>query len=172
MSNDIGKFEGTDTIQLHFQEEERLRPQDLSDYLNNIKVIYSFLYQRMVEEDIQVVDYEGIEEADFETLQQNREQIISSLQNEIPSQGWGKYNLAHKNLGENDLYINRLEKQSPFGVEFVGILFILLIVVAIGGGNARLRAYPPEAEFEMDKTLGEGLQDIKDVFSDDEDSDE
>lgn len=168
MTNDIEKFGGIETVSIRFVEDEGpLRPEELSSFLYDSKVVYTYLYKQMIENDITIVGHSGLNQEAFEYIQRNREQIISELRNEIPNQGWGKYNLGQRDLGEGDIYIQQIEKKSPFSVAFVGVLFILLVVVAICGGDAKLNTIPPGFEISLNKTLGEGLQDLQEVFDND-----
>lgn len=168
MANKVDYYEGIDTVRIHFEEEEKLKPQELSSFLYHSKIIYSYLYQQMIKNDIQMVDFAGFEPESFEIIQSNREQVMRRINRDIPKYGWQKLNLATKELEEEDLYIESLRKESPFSIEFIGILVLILFVISISGGNARLKAVPPEAEIEINKTLGEGLQDLKEVFSEDD----
>lgn len=164
MSNRITDYSGMETVLVHFEEEDKLKPQVLSSYLYHSKITYSFLHNIFQKEGVQIIDHFGFEHEGFELIQENRYEIISEIGYEIPKSGWPKLNLATKDLGDEDLYIESLNKESPFSIEFVGLLVLILIVIAIGGGEAKLTAVPPRAEIKMQKTLGEGLQDLKEVF--------
>ncbi|MEA1905150.1 MAG: hypothetical protein U9M97_04645 [Candidatus Hadarchaeota archaeon] len=142
-------------IEVIFTEEyEPLRVFELSNFLYNLKVLYSWLATS----------------EEFQSYAEKREleEVISTAKNiaqgishkEIYPFYYSRGNLFRKDLTNRDIFIARIYKESPLTIWFMGITTFLVVSLIVSGGEMEISLTPPQIKVKM-SSLGEGIKKLK-----------
>lgn len=121
-------------VEVVFERDERLKVSELSNYLYNLKVVYTYLLENPEiwerYSDLSYSEMEGREE-------EIREELIESLE---PLRGRArKYNLFRKDLGEDDLEIIDISRENPWSILTGGVVIVIVASLVLSGGKLKLR---------------------------------
>ncbi len=142
-------------VKVIFEKEEKLKAYELSNYLYNLKVIYTYLFEnREMTERYSTWSFEEIEGQEAEI----REDLIESLELPIQEQ---KNTFFWKNLDSDELEIVEISKENPWICLCEGIVYLIVLSLILSGGE--LEVSPDGFRVKLN-SLGEGLKKLKEVF--------
>lgn len=163
------EFGGTE-VTLKFAEEEYLDPFEVSNFIYQFKLAYNV-----------ILDSKHLDEIYFEIDETyTKEDLSGDVQHQIPKirdvliretpSGWGKYHLARKESVGNlpPLKIRRIKKESPFEIALLGLGTLIILLSAICEADVEMEILKGKFKISFDKTLGEGLKDLKEAFNEDD----
>jgi len=138
--------------------EKVLKVSELSEFLYNLKVFYSVAFEKFGEK--------------FD-VEEHPERIVNIANDIAQRLKTGKYfhflyryrkdDFFRKNLGDKDVFIAKIYKESPLTIWFIGVSTILVAAFIISGGEIEISTVPPKIRIRM-PSIAEGLEKIKDVF--------
>lgn len=69
-----------------------------------------------------------------------------------------------KNLYKDDIFVFKIQKESPFTIWFMGVSTFLVIAFVLCGGEIEISAFPPKIKVKM-TSLIEAVINIKKVLA-------
>lgn len=144
-------------IEIHFSKEsDRFALNELASYLQHIKSIYAYLQKNP-----RLVGFQALPE-DSNALVNLSENVEDQLVSLGFDEGYSS-RYYKQDLGDNEIFISRITKQSPLVVTLVGTGVFLAAAVVISGGKVDTRILGAKVKIEIN-ALGDGLEKLQKVF--------
>jgi len=133
-------------VQIIFEEEtERVCVKEFTNLFYKYRTLYSVLWKK----------YKYFNE-DFDLTYEN-------FLLELEKRSWQPlYNIAPEDMGEDELYFDRISKRSPLVLDATVPFLFVVLLISICGPQVRYER-GNGFTFKM-KTLAQGLEDLKNVF--------
>jgi len=139
------------------KDEKNLKISELSEFLYNLKVFYSIIFEKfgerinVTEDPHKIVDIARRIVSEMERVEK-REYFF-----------YTKYNFFRRNLGIKDVFISKIYKESPLTIWFIAVNTILVAALIISGGEIEINFTPPRIRIKI-PSIGEGLKKLKEAF--------
>lgn len=141
---------------------------ELSSYLYHLKSLYSFLFEQVLSGDpeLAVRVRSIIEKGEGfrpDIIHRINQQVLTIIEAQGYDQRFSIYRYYIKDLGHEDIVINKISRESPLIIVFGGVAVVLTIAFIICGGEFELSMLPPKIKVKMGP-IGEGLEKIKNLI--------
>ena len=139
----------SESVSFSFEEtREALTAKDLGEYLYYLRVLYGIAIHLFPE-------------ADPHTVLVERERVHANVQEYLEKNGIDAVmrDSYASDLGDFELVISKLRKESPFEIILAGSLVALVVAAIISGGEVDFKV----AKFKL-KPIGDGLGKLKRLF--------
>lgn len=143
-------------ISLNFEEQDKLTSKELSEYLYRFRLVYGTS-----------VHVTGKNIGDMETLLANSHHLEVRVRHELASRSTEEQyrDFYLDDLGDEELVVEKLSKESPFMIIFAGVFAAVALAAILSGGKGKAKASAEGFEFEFDlPPIAEGLRKLRDVF--------
>lgn len=164
MQLDPNQFNKVEIIFLEeLKEEKAVKVYDLSYYLYLVKALYTFLYKTdniYIKDMLKDIHYDIVKNA---YVDKKKCSIIIKFIRSGKLTPSKMYDYFTVDLGEDDLYIKEIRKDSPLTIWFAGAASLMIIAFIISGGEFELSLTPPRIKVKM-SGIGVGLEKIKELF--------
>lgn len=144
-------------VSLNFEEQEELTSKELSEFLYRFRLVYGASIR---------VAGRGISD-DMETLLANRHHLRARVRHELASRDTAEQykDFYLDNLGNDELVIEKLRKESPFMMIFAGVFAAVALAAILSGGRGKAKEGAEGFEFEFDlPPIADGLRKLREVF--------
>lgn len=150
------KSKSIKSIELVFTEEgDEFTVTELVNYLTYLRSIYAYVQKKpeLIVDDTEINRLNNL--ANFKSYE---DKFINSGFSENSSKRYYK-----KDLGEKDVFISTITKQSPLAIALVGLGGALITAIILSGGKLDLKAFGVRLKFKLN-SLGDGISKIQDVI--------
>lgn len=162
----MSKFENTREVRFVVPSDPYTSMQDFSAFLYRMKSLYTYTLKesQLFDNNEGYLEDVLLEYGDINQLDQS---FIDDFHSELVNADFNsrRFRLFSKDLGEEDIYIKKIEDGS-FELILSGValamIFVFALMVFITGG--KMSVSQSEITLEAGTTLGKGLEDLKDFL--------
>ena len=146
----------TGTVEVIFENEEKINVTDLSGFLYYLKAVHSLVLS------IKAPEYREFSLDKLQEAIKNREGFLQEF-NKVVFENDKKINLSNlfkKGSSEDDVFIEKIRKESPLEIWFIASTSALVLAFILAGGQIEITIVPPKIKVKM-SSLGKAVKEFK-----------